>query len=155
MVGILPLTSMLAARLEIPVIAAGGIMNGNAVAAMITAGAAAAQLGTAFLACSESGAAEAHKEILFSKAAERTALTRAFSGREARGIVNRYMLELEGLDLGPFPVLNAMTRGLRGAAARAGRTEFMSLWAGQGAPLIRRMPAGELVHTVAAEMAED
>ena len=153
MVGILPLTSMLAARLEIPVIAAGGIMNGAAASAMLRAGAAAVQLGTAFLACPESGAAEAHKDVLFSKAAERTTLTRAFSGREARGIVNRYMLELEGAELSQFPILNAMTRGLRGAAAKAGRTEFMSLWAGQGAPLIRRMPAAALIEALGAEMA--
>jgi nitronate monooxygenase len=153
MVGTLALTTVLAARLSVPVIAAGGIMNGAAAAAMLRAGAAAVQMGTAFLGCPEAGTPEAHRRALLTPAARRTAVTTAFSGRAARGIVNRYMQELEGVELAPFPTLNAMTRGLRGAAAKAGRTEFMSLWAGQGAPLARALPAGELMAALMAEMA--
>jgi nitronate monooxygenase len=152
MVGVLPLTSLLAARLKVPVVAAGGIMNGAAAAGIIRAGAAAAQLGTAFLTCPEAGTPEAHKRAILSPGAERTLVTTAFSGRAARGIVNRYMTELEGAELAPFPILNTMTRGLRGAASKAGRVEFMSLWAGQGAPLARSLPAAELVATLEAEM---
>ena len=152
MIGVLALTSMLAARLSVPVIAAGGIMNGAAASAMLRAGAVAVQLGTAFLTCPEAGTPTPHKQALLTPMAEHTAITSAFSGRPARGMVNRYMQELLGEDLAPFPILNAMTRGLRGAAAKAGRTEFMSLWAGQGAPLCRAMPAAELVRVLVAEM---
>jgi nitronate monooxygenase len=152
MVGITALTSILAARLKVPVIAAGGIMNGAAAAGLMRTGAAAVQLGTAFLTCPEAGTPETHRKAILSAGSDRTAITTAFSGRAARGIVNRYMEELEGAELAPFPILNAMTRGVRGAAAKAGRGEFMSLWAGQGAPLARVLPAAELVAALEAEM---
>ena len=119
---------------------------------MLGVGAAAVMLGTAFLPCPEAGTPEPHKRALLTPMNERTALTTSFSGRPARGMVNRYMEELAGVELAPFPVLNTMTRGLRGAAAKAGRTEFMSLWAGQGAPLCRALPAAELVATLVEEM---
>jgi len=152
MVGVLALTSVLSAKLSIPVIAAGGIMNGQAAAGAMRAGAAAVALGTAFLTCPEAGTPEPHRRAILSQGSDRTTITRAFSGRPARGIVNRYIEELAGADLAPFPVLNTMTRGIRGAAAKANRPEFMSLWAGQGAPLARAMPAGELVATLKAEI---
>ena len=154
MIGTLPLVDLLSHRLDVPVIGAGGIMTGRAVAAVIKAGAAAAQLGTAFLACPEAGTPQAHKRALMARGAERTAITAAFSGRPARGIVNRYMQEMAGEPPAPFPILNAMTRGIRGAAAKAGRTEFMSLWAGQGAPLIRDLAAAELMAALKRELAE-
>ena len=153
MVGVLPLTMLLVRQLSVPVIAAGGIMTGHAARAMLDLGAAAAQLGTAFMTCPEAGTPAAHKAALTSKMAESTRITSAFSGRPARGMVNRFMVEMEGADLAPFPVTNSMTRGIRGAAAKAGRPEFMSLWAGQGAPLIRTMPAAELVAVLKAEIA--
>jgi nitronate monooxygenase len=82
-------------------------------------------------------------------------VTRAFSGRQARGIVNRFMQEIDAAEAAgavlPFPLQNALTRPLRNAAAKAGRPELLSLWAGQGAPLARRLPAGELVRRLAAE----
>lgn len=152
MVGVLPLTQMLAERLSIPVVAAGGIMTGSAVGAMLRAGACAAQLGTAFLACPEAGTPEPHKQALLTAMSERTSITTAFSGRPARGMINRYMEALEGAPLASFPTLNAMTRGLRGAAAKARRPEFMSLWAGQGAPLARAMPAARLMAALKAEL---
>ena len=153
MIGLLPLVSRLSRELRTPVIGAGGIMTGAAIAAVLKAGAVAAQIGTAFLACPEAGTPEPHKQALRSGGAERTAVTLAFSGRPARGIVNRYMEAMAGEPPAPFPILNAMTRGLRAAAARAGRPEFMSLWAGQGAPLIRGLPVAELMAALKAELA--
>ena len=154
MIGTLPLVSLLAARLSVPVIAAGGIMNGAAAAGMLRAGAATVQMGTAFLTCPESGVPAAHARALLGPEAAHTGITSAFSGKPARGVLNRYMREMEGdaAELAPFPVLNLMTRGLRAAAARADRGELMSLWAGQGAPLARAMPVAELMATLKAEM---
>jgi nitronate monooxygenase len=154
MIGLLPLVDRLSRALRVPVIGAGGIMTGAAVSAVLKAGAVAAQLGTAFMCCPEAGTPEPHKQALLGPDAERTAVTLAFSGRPARGIVNRYMEAMAGEPPAPFPILNAMTRGMRGAAAKAGRTEFMSLWAGQGAPLIRALPAAELMAALKAELAE-
>jgi len=130
-------------------------MNGAGIAAALPAGAVAAQLGTAFLACPEAGTPGPHKRMLLTEAAQHTRITRAFSGRAARGIVNRYMEEVEPLagELPPFPILNAMTRGVRGAAAKADRPEFMSLWAGQGVALIRELRARELMATLRSELA--
>jgi nitronate monooxygenase len=138
----------------VPVIAAGGLMTGAQCAAMLKLGADAVQLGTAFLTCPEAGTSEPHRAAILSKAAERTAITSAFSGAPARGIVNRYMIEMEKRagELAPFPVTNSLTRGLRGAAAKAGRPELISLWAGQGAPLARPLSAAELVALLKAEM---
>ncbi len=152
MIGVLPLTDMLAKRLKVPVIAAGGIMTGQSVRAVLDAGAVAAQLGTAFLNCPEAGTPAPHRQALLTVMAERTSITSAFSGKPARGMTNRYMEELERAELAPFPTLNAMTRGLRGAAAKAGRTEFMSLWAGQGAPLARALPAAALMSALKMEL---
>jgi nitronate monooxygenase len=152
MVGVLPLVDVLSSRLKVPVIAAGGIMTGRGVRAALAAGAQAVQMGTAFLACPEAGTPAPHRRALLSPAAANTAVTEAFSGRAARGIVNRYMNEMAGPPPAPFPILNAMTRGIRAAAARQDRPEFMSLWAGQGAPLIRDLPASDLMRTLAGEM---
>lgn len=154
MVGTLPLVDMASQRLSIPVIAAGGMMTGRAIDAALRAGAQAAQLGTAFLLCPEAGTPDAHRRALVSPEAARTTITQGFSGRAARGIVNRYTEAMAGAPPAPFPILNAMTRGFRGAAAKAGRSEFMSLWAGQGAPLIRELPAAQLMRALQAEMAD-
>ena len=93
-----------------------------------------------------------HKAALLTSMAETTRVTAAFSGRPARGMVNRFMTEMEGVEVAPFPVTNSMTRGIRSAAARADRSDLMSLWAGQGAPLIRPLPASELMAVLRAEM---
>ena len=155
LVGLFPLVATLTAKLKVPVIAAGGVMNGAGIAAALRAGAVAAQLGTAFLACPDAGTPGPHKRMLLTEAAQRTRITRAFSGRAARGVVNRYMEEVEPLagELPPFPILNSMTRGIRGAAAKADRPEFMSLWAGQGVALIRQLPARELMEALKTELA--
>jgi nitronate monooxygenase len=154
MVGTMSLVPQVVDAVEIPVIASGGIMDGRGIAAALALGATAVQLGTAFLTCPESGIPEAYKEAILHAREDQTRVTRAFSGRPARGIRNRFMEEVEsgaGESVLPFPWQNALTRPLRSAAAKAGRTELLSLWAGQGVRMARRQPAGELVARLARE----
>jgi nitronate monooxygenase len=129
-----------------PVIASGGIMDGRDLAAMLAHGAIAAQLGTAFLTCPESGASPAYKRALLRAASDATVITRAFSGRPARGLANSFTGLLAGKEnaILPYPLQNALTRPMRAAAAAQGNAEFLSLWAGQGVARSRAMPAGEL-----------
>jgi nitronate monooxygenase len=153
MIGTIALVPQIVDRVGIPVIASGGIMDGRGVAAALALGADAAQLGTAFLTCTEAGIPDAHKRAILDAAEHQTRVTRAFSGRPARGIVNRLMDDLErdpGAIL-PFPLQNALTRTVRTAAAEQDRAEYLSLWAGQGISLARRLPAAELVERIAAE----
>lgn len=149
LVGTLALTRQLVTRLRVPVIAAGGIMDGAGLRAVLQLGAVAAQLGTAFMLCPEAGTHPAHRAALKSAAARQTVITRVFSGRPARGIRNRFT------ETGPapttFPQHQALTAELRAAAAAQGRTELMQLWAGQNAPLIRELPAAELVASLFSE----
>jgi len=137
-----------------PVIASGGIMDGRDIAAALEAGAAAVQMGTAFLACPESGASAAYKQALLSAKQDTTVITRAYSGRPARGLRNEFIEKLEGKEeaILPYPLQNALTRPMRTAASKQGHAEFLSLWAGQGVTRIRPMPAGELVQTLVREM---
>ncbi|CAO3406158.1 NAD(P)H-dependent flavin oxidoreductase [Azospirillum largimobile] len=149
LVGTMALVPQVADAVGVPVIASGGIMDGRGIAAALALGATAVQMGTVFLTCDEAGIPEAHKAAILSAREDQTRLTRAFSGRPARGIVNRFMEAVEdpqapGAVL-PFPLQNALTRPLRTAAGKAGRAEFLSLWAGQGVRLAQRRPAGELV----------
>ncbi|MCX5396952.1 nitronate monooxygenase [Streptomyces sp. NBC_00102] len=151
-IGLLSLITQVRETVDIPVVAAGGMMRGAQIAAALTAGADAAQLGTAFLACPESGAHPLHKQALTSPMFVRTALTRAFSGRPARSLVNRFVRE-HGPDApAAYPQVHHVTSGLRGAAARAGDAQGMALWAGQGHRMARELPAGELVELLAAEL---
>jgi nitronate monooxygenase len=124
-------------------------MDGRGIAAVLALGAAAAQLGTAFLTCEEAGVPDVYKQAILDAHEDQTRITRAFSGRPARGIVNRFMREVE--EVLPFPLQNALTRPLRAAAAKQGRAEFLSLWAGQGVRMARRMKAADLVATLAEE----
>jgi nitronate monooxygenase len=116
---------------DVPQIAAGGIMDANDVSAVLAAGAVAAQCGTAFLRCPESGAHAAHKAALGDPRFTHTALTRAFSGRPARGLVNRFMVDHPDAPLA-YPEINNATRPLRAAAAQRGDVDRLSLWAGTG-----------------------
>lgn len=140
----------------LPVIATGGLMDGHDVRAALDAGAAAAQLGTAFLACPESGASAAHKQALLSAAHDATVLTRAFSGRWARGLANEITAAGEAHPdaILPYPAQNQLTRAMRQAAAQQGEARFLSLWAGQGVARIRALHAGELVRAIAGELAD-
>jgi nitronate monooxygenase len=116
-------------------------------------GACAVQMGTAFLPVDESGAPEVHKRALFEHADGATTITRAFSGRPARGIRNAFIrrAESENMPILPFPVQNKATGPLRAAAARQNNPDYVSLWAGQAYTLARRMGAAELVRTIAEE----
>ena len=142
--GLLSLIGEVAAVTGLPQIAAGGIMGPRQVRAVLAAGAAAAQCGTAFLRSPESGAHPLHKAALADPRYTATTVTRAFSGRPARGLVNEFIIEHS--DAPPaYPEINNATRPLRAAAAARGDTERMSLWAGQGYRLAAELPAAEIV----------
>lgn len=130
---------------DVPLLAAGGLMDGRGVAAALALGADAAALGTAFLLCPEAGTSAPYRAAVRQAVETGTTLTSAFSGKPARGLRNRMAVELAGHDLPPYPVMNALTRPLRRAAAAAGRAGFLSLWAGQGVPAARELPAAALV----------
>jgi nitronate monooxygenase len=137
-----------------PVIASGGIMDGRGIVAARALGAQAVQMGTAFLVCDEAGIPDAYKAALVNAGEDQTTITRAFSGRPARGVVNAFMREAENAGaaaIPPFPLQNALTRAMRNAAAQAGDIERLSLWAGQGLRLARRLPATELVRRLVIE----
>ena len=153
-IGLAALIPALVNCLRVPVIAAGGIMNGQGIAAALAVGAQAAQLGTAFLACDESGISKAYRRALLDPAASKvTRLTRAFSGRWARGLQNRFIVEMASKEnaILPFPAQNAFTQDIRKRAAELGRSDYLSLWAGQGVRLIRAMSAEKLVSTLFQE----
>ncbi|MEQ8348441.1 MAG: nitronate monooxygenase [Sneathiellaceae bacterium] len=151
LVGTIALVPQVADATGLPVLASGGIMDGRGLAAALMLGAAGVQMGTAFLTTAESGVPDAYRQALLAAREDGTRLTRAFSGRPARGIVNRMMEEVAEGDILPFPLQNGLTRPLRTEAARQGRAEFLSLWAGQGVPMARPQSAVELVDRLVRE----
>ncbi len=156
LIGTVALVPQVVDRVGVPVIAAGGIVDGRGIVAALALGASAVQMGTAFLASAESGAHFRHKEAVLTRSDEdRTALTRAFTGRLARGVRNRFMVEIErrGAIL-PYPLQGLLTQDIRQASARAGRDEFLSLWAGQAAPLATGKGAREIVEDLVAQARE-
>lgn len=151
-VGTFALLPQLVAALDVPVIAAGGIADARGVAAARALGAAGVQVGTAYLLCDESRTSALHRQALQSPAAERTVLTTLFSGRPARGMVNRLIREL-----GPrpeavpaFPLASNAIGSLRAAAEPQGISDFSPLWAGQNASGCQAVPAAHLTHALAA-----
>lgn len=148
-VGLLELLQA-AKKIRRPLIAAGGIMNGREASRYLRAGAAAVQMGTAFLACREAGTSPPYREKLRGPRATRT--SRAFSGRWARGIENRFMREMEAAFVLPFPVQNKFTRDIRSASAAAGLADYLSLWSGSGAGELWEGSAGDLIAQIAAEL---
>ncbi|MFC5740636.1 NAD(P)H-dependent flavin oxidoreductase [Dyella tabacisoli] len=155
MIGLFALLPLTVRAVKIPVIAAGGIMDGRGMLAAETLGAAASQLGTAFLACPESSAATAWKRDLPQAQAHDVTTIRSFSGRAARGLRNRFVQAMPqaAAELPPYPILNALTAPLRRAAAEAGRGDLLSEWCGQAAGMVRAMPAGALVAELMREYA--
>jgi nitronate monooxygenase len=139
---------------SVPVIACGGIMNGAEIAQALRLGASAAALGTAFLACPESGASPAYKEKILTATEDSTVITRAFSGRPARGLPNEFIAKLAGREgqILPYPLQNILTRAMRTAAASCGDARFLSLWAGSGVARARKLPAADLVRQLLTEM---
>lgn len=156
LIGLFALLPLAARAVKIPLIAAGGIMDGRGILAAEVLGAAASQLGTAFLACPECGAAEAWKRDLPGSAEHDVATIRSFSGRAARGLRNTYVKAMAAIEaqLPAYPVTNALTSPLRRAAAAAGRGDLLSEWCGQGAGMSRAMPAAELVAALMDEYAQ-
>lgn len=151
MIGGIALVPQTVDAVRVPVVASGGIMDGRGVAAALALGASAVQMGTAFLTCDEASIAPAYKQAILDAREDETRVTRAFSGRPARGIVNRFIREVENEAILDYPVQNALTRPLRAAAARQNRAEFLSLWAGQGARLARRQSVAALIERLNAE----
>ncbi len=156
MTGTLALTRLIVRAVNVPVVAAGGIMDGAGIAAVLALGAQGAQLGTAFIPCSESGAPPVHKQSVLAATEDTTRITEKFSGKPARGLTNRYMREMNDADAPrlAFPAQNMLTGPLRAAAAKAGNADFVSMWAGQAAPLSRELSAAQLVITLEHETLE-
>ncbi|MCW5831117.1 MAG: nitronate monooxygenase [Labilithrix sp.] len=149
------LVRVLVRELSLPVIAAGGIMDGAGIAAALHLGASAAQLGTAFIACDESLADEAHRAALTTYAGHHTVMTRAISGRPARCLANRFTAlgaAVSDADVPAYPVAYDLGKSLHAAAKAKAEHGYGAQWAGQGAPLSRAMPAGALVTTLAREL---
>jgi nitronate monooxygenase len=138
------LITVIGAATDIRIVAAGGIMDASAVAAALSAGAAAVQCGTAFLRCPESGAHPVHKAALADPRYAGTALTRAFTGRPARSLVNKFLLDHQDAPAA-YPEINNATRPIRAAAATAGDADRMSLWAGRGYRAATTRPAAEVI----------
>lgn len=149
-IGTMALVPQIADHVHVPVIAAGGIMDGRGTMAAITLGAEGVQLGTAFLSCQESGAHAGHKEAVLHSTDESTVVTRAFSGKPARGIRNYMLQDFEAKQVAPlpYPVHNQLTKDIRRAAKEQNHTGYMSLWAGQAAALSRRQSAAVLVQRI-------
>jgi nitronate monooxygenase len=146
-IGLLPLLQSI--DVGVPLVATGGIANGRGVAAALAAGAWAVALGTAFMLCPEAGTSPAHRAAI--AAPGETALTRAFTGRLARGIVNRWMREHEATAPSAYPDVHHLTAKIRAAAREQGDADGFHLWAGQAHELAQPLPAGELVRGLAAE----
>ncbi len=154
LVGTLALVPQVVDAVSVPVIAAGGVMDGRGVVAALALGAAGAQMGTAFLTSSESGAPAAQKAAILRSADDTTTLIRGISGKLARGIPNELS---EGLaepaeEILPYPIQHALTRDIRRAAGQQGRAEYLALWAGQAAHLAGTKSAAEIVADVDAQV---
>jgi nitronate monooxygenase len=153
LVGTLALVPQVADAVGVPVVAAGGIMDGRGIAAALALGAAGAQLGTAFIATPESGAPEAHKQGVLSGTEESTVVTPAWTGRHARGIRNRLARDLDARreELAPFPYQAVLAADVRAEAGRRNDPELLTMLAGQGLRLARALPAAELVAALVSE----
>ena len=144
--GTFALVPQVADAVRVPVVAAGGVADGRGVAAALTLGAAGVQVGSAFLACEESNAPPEHKAALLAARSTPTILTRAYTGRLARGLSNRLgeTLHASAGPWLPYPLQGELVRGLRAEALRQGRTDLMAMWAGQGAPLLKWRTAADV-----------
>jgi nitronate monooxygenase len=151
-IGTLALVPLAVDAVSIPVLAAGGIGDGRAVAAVLALGAVAAQVGSAFLLSDESGASPVYRRVLASDAVKRTTLTHVFSGRHARGVRNRFIDEMSGAaEIAGYPQQHWLTRDIRSAATAQERSEFVSMWTGQAVGLAKPLPASEIVAALVAE----
>lgn len=154
LIGLMALIPQIADQVRVPIIAAGGIMDARGIAASLVLGAEAVQLGTAFLCCLESGAHPIYKETLLQATEDQTRLTKAFSGKLARGINNRFIADLDALKdmILPYPYQNDITSKLRKKAAELNNNDFMSLWAGQGIRLAKETSVKSLMKELVEEV---
>jgi nitronate monooxygenase len=154
LIGAVALVPQVVDAVRVPVIASGGIMDGRGLVAALALGASAVQMGTAFLACKEAGTNAAYREALKRGCGDATTLTRAFSGRMARGLSNEFIEKwnASGLQHLPYPWQNAFTQPMRRAAASAGQAGLLSLWAGQGVGMMRETTAAQLMKELQEEM---
>lgn len=151
--GTFVLVQLIREKVKTPVIAAGGIATGKGIAAALTLGAEAVQIGTAFLACEEANAPAFYRELLFTDATYHTALTRAFTGRLGRGLRSRISQETRGKEdsILPFPLQTRLMSSLRQAAITQQRWELILIWGGQIAPLLKHRRAADLMHSLVEE----
>jgi nitronate monooxygenase len=156
LMGTVSLVPQIVDVVDVPVIAAGGIGDARGVIATLALGAEAVQMGTAFLACEESGASRLHREALRGRHAGHTGLTKGFTGRLARGLHNRLMEDLnrEGTEILPYPLQRALVRNLSIAAEAAGRSDLLPLWAGQSAKLSTCTDVSALLNALVEEVAD-
>lgn len=156
LMGTFALVPQVADKVRIPVIAAGGIADGRGIVAALTLGADAVQIGTAFLACDESGTSELHRQLLFQKEAKNTGLSRAYTGRLARGIYHRFAAEMKAHEalFAKYPAQSWILGPLRAAALAQGWHDLVALWSGQAAPLCRYHKANELFASLIKETDE-
>ncbi len=153
LVGSISLIPQIADKINIPLIASGGIMDGRGIFASFSLGASAVQMGTAFLTCEEAEVNRSWLDLLNESTDTSSSITNAFTGKYARGINNRFMEELKPFEseIPEYPVQHQLTRELRAKAKELNNTEFMSFWAGQGSPMCRTLKAKELINTLVEE----
>ncbi len=151
MVGTMALVPQIADAVRVPVIAAGGIADGRGVAAAFALGASGVQIGTAFLGCPEAIVSPVYRARLRDAADDGTEVTRAYTGRPARALRNRFIAEMADAEALDFPLQASLVAPLWQVPSEAARAEFMPVWAGQAAPLLRELPASQLVEQLVAE----
>ena len=154
MIGTMALIPQVADHVSIPVIAAGGIMDGRGVLSSLILGAQSVQMGTAFLTCIESRANELHKQRILNSSEDQAVITSAFSGKPARGIKNEFMINMQAYEhvLPPYPIQNMLTQDIRAQAAVQKNPEYMSLWCGQNPRLSKHIHAGELMKSIVKQV---
>ena len=154
LVGLMSLIPQVVDNVSIPVVAAGGIMDGRGLMASICLGAKGVQMGTAFLTCVESGAHQAHKDAILNAKEDQTVLTRSFSGKWARGIRNKFILEMQKHEalLPDFPVQNTLTQDIRKTSSAQNNQNFMSLWSGQSPRLAKSQTVESFIKNIVAEV---
>jgi nitronate monooxygenase len=151
MIGLMALVPQVVDAVDIPVIAAGGIMDGRGIAAALALGAEGVQMGTAFLTVEECAVHQNYKLAVQNHDADDTTITDVFSGAPARGIKNKFIAENTGRHPLPFPFQNALTRPIRNAANKTGQIEYTNLWSGQAGRLARRVSTKELIGSLMSE----
>jgi len=148
LIGLMALVPQIVDHVSVPVIASGGIMDGRGLVASLALGASAVQMGTAFLASTESGAHQAYKQKILDAKEDSTEITYAYSGKAARGIQTKFMREMHSYsgEIPPYPIQHVMTKDIRQASALANNPEYMSLWAGQGLRLANDKSAATIIN---------